>query len=172
MQTTQRTGIAPLLALVALVLVAVGLLPGCGSRPETAEALLLRIAELNSQGKTKAIWGLMTDEARDGFRETVDKLKVFVERNPDPKNEGLITKQFNCTVKEFYTLPVIEIFERENQGNERVLEGVRLVDQFPDPEDPRNTIVVWESDATIRPQQMVCRQVDDGTWLLIRLRKI
>ncbi len=155
-------------ALLLIPLAAV-LLAACSQNPRSPQELLQRVADLNAAGEVKPIWSLFTDKARQDYRDTIETLKTTLERNPDPKNLNLL-KQFNINFEELHTLPLVEIFVRQNTGWERALEGYAIVDVFPDPRDPTNTIVVWKSDATLKPQQMLCQEQDDGTWALINLR--
>ena len=150
-------------ALAAALLVAFVLTAGCGGRPRTPEALYERIAELNAAGETGKIWDLLTDDARQQQVDNIDKFRETISKNPGV--EGLI-KQWKCTKEEFYTLSYVELYRRENLGNERAYVDAKITDKHADPRNPGEQILtVVNSLGTTFYMRM--RPVDGG-WGLVQ----
>jgi hypothetical protein len=155
-------GTASVLA-IALAFVVV-LTAGCGSRPGSPEELYERIAELNAAGQTGRIWDLLTDDAREREMKTIDDFRVTLDRNPGV--EGLL-KQFKCTKEEFKTLSYVEIYRRENLGNERAFVDATIKDKHPDPSKPGEVILTVEN-ALGTTFYMRMREVAGG-WGLVQI---
>lgn len=151
-------------ALATALLVAFVLTAGCGNRPGTPEELYERIAQLNAAGETGKIWDLLTEDARQQQVQNIDTFRVTLSKNPG--TEGLV-KQWKCTKEEFMTLPYVELYRRENLGNERAFLDAKITDKHADPRNPGDQILtVVNSLGTTFYLRM--RPVDGG-WGLVQI---
>ena len=139
-------------------------LAACGGRPGTPEELYERIAQLNAAGETGKIWDLLTPDAREQQVKNIDDFRITLQRNPGTK--GLV-KQWNCTPEEFQTLSYVELYRRQNLGNERVLLDAKITDKHSDPRTPSDQILT-----VVNPFKttfyMRMRPVDGG-WGLVSI---
>ncbi len=126
-------------ACVATALFAVA----CGSSaPATPEELLARATAATESGRFLDFWELCTDEMKGQFRETVDKLRATIRRNP---GMAPMAKQFNCTLEEFHVWTYEQLWVSSHRGTERMLTGARIVEKHTDPQRPTDLIVDVEN---------------------------
>jgi hypothetical protein len=130
------------LVLSAALAIAVAITAGCGSRPGSPEELYARIAELNAAGETGKIWDLLTDDARREQMKTIDDFRVTLRKNPGTEK---MVRQWKCTKDEFMTLSYVELFRRENLGNERAFVDAKITDRHADPNHPGDEILTVEN---------------------------
>lgn len=145
--------ICVLLAAVAL------LLPGCGRRyPPTPEDLFAELQRLNEAGDSVAIWdSLLTPDARQRHVDAIDGYRKVIVGNPNDTTDRIF-RQFKCTRSEVLTLSYVELFRRENLGNERALVGAKLVSKDADPRRPGEFMLKYETPG--------------GPWVSMRARSV
>ena len=114
--------------------------------------------------KTGEIWDLLTDDAKERERAAIDGYRDWIRRNPNDPTDKLF-KQFKCTREEILTLPHVELYRRENLGNERGLQGAKIIDKTPDPRKPGEVILTVAPPAGPKVG-MRMRQVEGG-WKLV-----
>lgn len=132
------TGATFALAAALVLLVAAG----CGSRPGSPEELFARVAELNAAGESGKIWDLLTDDAREKQMKTIDDFRVTLRKNPGTEK---LVAQWKCTKEEFMTLDYVELFRRENLGNERAFVDAKIVEKHADTTVPGDQILTVEN---------------------------
>jgi len=153
-------------ALVVLVGAVALVCAACGGRPGSPEELYEKLAALNGAGETGKIWDLLTDDARAREIKVIDDERTFLKRNPDPTNlKGL--KQFKCTREEFDTLPYVEIYRRENLGNERAFIDAKIVQRAPDPRAPADVILTVQS--PLGTKFFIRTRPVEGGWGLVQI---
>jgi hypothetical protein len=150
-------------AVRTLLCVALLAVSGCGGKPSTPEALFEKVAAYNLAGETGKIWDLMTDDARQKFKDGIEGYRTWLRRNPDP-NEKL-TRQYKCTRDEFMVLSYPELFRRENLGNERALVDAKIVDRSPDPRKPGEEVLTIPTPGGPRVYMRV--RNEQGGWALV-----
>jgi hypothetical protein len=151
-------------ALAAALLVAFLLTAGCGGRPDTPEALYERIAQLNAAGETGKIWDLLTPDAREQQVKNIEDFRVTLRKNPGV--EGLV-KQWKCTKDEFLTLSYVELYRRENLGNERAFLDAKITDKHADPRVPGDQILTVEN--SLGTTFYLRMRPVDGGWGLVQI---
>ena len=164
-----RSHVASARAVAALAawLLCLLVVAGCGGRPDSPEEVYLEVKRLNSQGRTAAIWDLMTEEARQQFRTEMAAMKDALAHNPDTEK---LARQFNVSREEFVRLTPEELFVRENAGRERWLDGAEIVEVREDPRHPEIMIVTVEKQDGTRAEVRT-QEVEDG-WGLVSFRQL
>lgn len=149
-----------------LALAAALLAPGaCGGKPSSPEKLFEKVAAYNLAGETGKIWDLLTDDARQRFIASIDGYRAVLRRNPDPNEK--ITRQFKCTRAEFMELSYVELFRRENLGNERALLDAKITDRSPDPRKPGEEVLTIPTPGGPRVYMRV--RNENGRWGLVEM---
>ena len=129
-------------ALAAALMIGLVISAGCGGRPGSPEDLYARIAELNAKGETGKIWDLLTDDAREREMKAIDDLRTLVKKNPGAEK---LVHQYKCTKEELYALSYVELYRRENLGNERAFVDAKIKDKHADPNHPGDMILTVEN---------------------------
>lgn len=143
---------AVLFAAVAL------LLAGCShAYPATPEDLFAEISRLNEAGETTRIWDLYTEDGRQRNIAAIDGYRKVILGNPNDTTDKIF-RQFKCTRNEVLTLSYVELFRRENLGNERALVGAKLVSKDADPQKPGEYVLKYETPG--------------GPWVFMRARGV
>ncbi len=160
-----RVASALAVASAALLLVALLAVSGCGGKPSTPEKLFEKIAAYNLAGESGKIWDLLTEDARKREIAAIEGYRDWLRKNPDPNEK--ITRQYKCTREEFMVLPWVELYRRENLGNERALVDAKIVDRSPDPRKPGEEVLTIPTPGGPRVYMRV--RNEGGGWALVEV---
>jgi hypothetical protein len=92
-------------------------------------------------------------------------MRDLVAKNP---GAAKLTEQYRCTVEEFMRLPYVEIYRRENQGRERLLEDAKIVDKQPDPKIPGDVMLTAKNPGGVT--FLFRARPLDGGWALVQMQ--
>jgi len=164
-----RRSAGTLSALLGLLLLVAGLLPGCANPHETPQTLFAHIQELNARGKFRAIWDLYTDDERKRQSKGFDDYRAFLRRNPGEKNRAACVRTYGLEPAELMGLSHVDMFEIVSSGNETVMMDARITDDDAAPDLANGHRVYWVT-AQGRDVAMLVQYVNDG-WYLVTLKE-
>jgi hypothetical protein len=157
------------LALVTLLLLVAGLLPGCSNPHESPQILFAHVQELNLEGRSRAIWNLYTEKERSRQSGAWDSYREFLVRNPGQKNRDACLRRFGLEPEQLAGLSHVEIFEILNAGQEDAMVEARITDDEPASDLENGHRIYWVT-AAGQKCVMLTQYVNDG-WYLVTLRE-